>query len=228
MGSWLGVYDVTQSTCLIVVWPWVQQTPALGIPLLPPGKQAIRHGVPWCDPPLRATPATIDEMWLLILAQSTAGQWHTCLSRGCLIKLWFLFLGPEGSLLLTTCPVLTPGPCPAPEVVRNERYTFSPDWWALGCLLYEMIAGQSPFQQRKKKIKREEVERLVKEVAEEYTDRFSSQASSLCSQVQARVLAGGSWGTSPTQVPSPPLPFYSFLARTLLSAWGVVEVAPVR
>nr|BAE26914.1 unnamed protein product [Mus musculus] len=74
----------------------------------------------------------------------------------------------------------------APEVVRNERYTFSPDWWALGCLLYEMIAGQSPFQQRKKKIKREEVERLVKEVAEEYTDRFSSQARSLCSQLLSK------------------------------------------
>nr|XP_025045474.1 G protein-coupled receptor kinase 6 [Pelodiscus sinensis] len=71
----------------------------------------------------------------------------------------------------------------APEVVKNERYTFSPDWWALGCLVYEMIEGQSPFQQRKKKIKREEVERLVKEVQEEYSEKFSPGARSLCTMV---------------------------------------------
>ncbi|XP_072369019.1 G protein-coupled receptor kinase 6-like [Scyliorhinus torazame] len=68
----------------------------------------------------------------------------------------------------------------APEVVKNERYAFSPDWWGLGCLLYEMIEGQSPFQQRKKKIKREEVEIRVKEEQESYSDKFSMEVRSLC------------------------------------------------
>ena len=30
----------------------------------------------------------------------------------------------------------------APEVIRNERYSFSPDWWGLGCIIFEMIQGK--------------------------------------------------------------------------------------
>ncbi|KAM9729510.1 G protein-coupled receptor kinase 6 isoform 1-T4 [Menidia menidia] len=74
----------------------------------------------------------------------------------------------------------------APEVVQNERYTFSPDWWALGCLLFEMLEGQSPFQQRRKKIRREEVERLVREEQEEYSPKFSPQARDLCRMLLAK------------------------------------------
>ena len=30
----------------------------------------------------------------------------------------------------------------APEVISNRRYTFQPDWWGLGCVVYEMIHGE--------------------------------------------------------------------------------------
>ncbi|XP_038659837.1 G protein-coupled receptor kinase 6-like [Scyliorhinus canicula] len=71
----------------------------------------------------------------------------------------------------------------APEVINNERYSFSPDWWGLGCLLFEMIQGQSPFRKRKEKVKREEVDRRVKEDREEYSDKFTEEPRSICSML---------------------------------------------
>ncbi|XP_075050444.1 G protein-coupled receptor kinase 4 isoform X2 [Mixophyes fleayi] len=68
----------------------------------------------------------------------------------------------------------------APEVINNESYTFSPDWWGIGCLIYEMIQGQSPFRKRKEKVKRDEVDRRVKEDEEEYSSKFSEDAKSIC------------------------------------------------
>jgi G protein-coupled receptor kinase len=75
---------------------------------------------------------------------------------------------------------------PAPEVIDNERYTFSPDWFGYGCLLYEMIEGAAPFRARKEKVKREEVDRRVKEDAERYSSRFSEEAKLLCQLVRRR------------------------------------------
>ena len=71
----------------------------------------------------------------------------------------------------------------APEVIKSEYYSFSPDWWGLGCIVYEMIEGQSPFRQRKEKVKREEVDRRIKETKETYSNKFSALVRDFCSQV---------------------------------------------
>uniref|UniRef100_A0A8C7Z6P7 G protein-coupled receptor kinase n=1 Tax=Oryzias sinensis TaxID=183150 RepID=A0A8C7Z6P7_9TELE len=74
----------------------------------------------------------------------------------------------------------------APEVIQNESYTFCPDWWGLGCLVFEMIQGQSPFRKRKERVKREEVDRRVREDQEEYSDKFSEEAKDICRQLLAK------------------------------------------
>lgn len=68
----------------------------------------------------------------------------------------------------------------APEIIDNEKYTFSPDYFSLGCLVYEMIEGRAPFRARKEKVKREEVDRRVKEMDEPYSKKFSDEAKSIC------------------------------------------------
>jgi G protein-coupled receptor kinase len=69
----------------------------------------------------------------------------------------------------------------APELLKGEYYTFSPDLWGLGCLIYEMIEGQSPFRHRKEKIKREEIDKRVREQREVYSAKFSPAVRDLCS-----------------------------------------------
>ncbi|XP_078500040.1 G protein-coupled receptor kinase 5 isoform X1 [Lissotriton helveticus] len=74
----------------------------------------------------------------------------------------------------------------APEVLNNQKYTFSPDYWGLGCLIYEMIAGQCPFRGRKEKVKREEVDRRVLETDEVYSEKFSEEAESICKMLLSK------------------------------------------
>uniref|UniRef100_A0A673LDZ0 G protein-coupled receptor kinase n=1 Tax=Sinocyclocheilus rhinocerous TaxID=307959 RepID=A0A673LDZ0_9TELE len=74
----------------------------------------------------------------------------------------------------------------APEVINNERYSMSPDWWGLGCLIYEMTAGRSPFRARKERVKREEVEKRVQEEEEEYSDKFSEDTKGICRMLLAK------------------------------------------
>lgn len=84
--------------------------------------------------------------------------------------------------ILANCPFRFQGYM-APEVIDNEKYSFSPDWFSFGCLIFEMIEGQAPFRARKEKVKREEVDRRVKEEVEKYSSKFSEEAKSLCQQL---------------------------------------------
>lgn len=74
----------------------------------------------------------------------------------------------------------------APEIIDNEKYSFSPDWFSLGCLIYEMIEGRAPFRARKEKVKREEVDKRVKEAREDYSERFSPESQALCEGLLAK------------------------------------------
>lgn len=71
----------------------------------------------------------------------------------------------------------------APEVINNHRYTFSPDWWGLGCVVYEMINGECPFRKRKERVTREEVERRVRDDKEHYSHKFTEEGKLFCSQL---------------------------------------------
>ncbi|XP_038589759.1 G protein-coupled receptor kinase 5 isoform X1 [Micropterus salmoides] len=69
----------------------------------------------------------------------------------------------------------------APEVINHRPYGVSVDWWGLGCLIYEMTAGQPPFRTRGEHPKPMEMERRIQTEQEEYGDKFSTEVKDLCS-----------------------------------------------
>lgn len=53
----------------------------------------------------------------------------------------------------------------APEIILGHGYTKAVDWWALGCVFYEMMTGKHPFR---KKNRNEMYEAITKKPAKMY------------------------------------------------------------
>ncbi|KAG7277828.1 hypothetical protein CRUP_026129 [Coryphaenoides rupestris] len=68
----------------------------------------------------------------------------------------------------------------APEVIDNKYYGTSPDWWGLGCLIYEMTTGRPPFREREEHPKKAEIERRIRAGLTEYPKIFNSQTKDIC------------------------------------------------
>ncbi|CAL8318335.1 unnamed protein product [Lota lota] len=74
----------------------------------------------------------------------------------------------------------------APEVIDNKYYGMSPDWWGLGCLVYEMTTGRPPFRERGDNAKKEELERRIRAGQIEYPKSFNTQTKDLCCLLLSR------------------------------------------
>ena len=59
----------------------------------------------------------------------------------------------------------------APEVKKKEPYTYSPDFFSLGCVIFEMIEGKQLIKRKKE---------CLKEGNDIYSSKFSGEAVNLC------------------------------------------------
>ena len=66
-----------------------------------------------------------------------------------------------------------------PEILNNEPYTKSVDWWQLGVLIYEMIMGVPPFYHKKNEMTYKNI--LTQEVKREF--EMSENAFDLISKL---------------------------------------------
>ena len=71
----------------------------------------------------------------------------------------------------------------APEVIKNETYMFAIDWWGLGCVIYEMIAGRPPFREKKERVNKDTLDDRVLHKQQQYSAKFNAQASFICSHL---------------------------------------------
>lgn len=73
--------------------------------------------------------------------------------------------------------------CLAPEVISEQPYGVSADWWGLGCLIYEMTAAALPFRECNERLHKKELDKRVLETNEHYGVRFTTDTKDICQAV---------------------------------------------
>ncbi|XP_062034733.1 rhodopsin kinase GRK7 [Lepus europaeus] len=70
----------------------------------------------------------------------------------------------------------------APEILMEKvSYSYPVDWFAMGCSIYEMVAGRTPFKDYKEKISKEDLkQRTLKEEVAFQHDSFTEEAKDIC------------------------------------------------
>ncbi|XP_046508865.1 rhodopsin kinase GRK7 [Equus quagga] len=70
----------------------------------------------------------------------------------------------------------------APEILMEKvSYSYPVDWFAMGCSIYEMVAGRTPFKDYKEKVSKEDLkQRTLKEEVAFQHDNFTEEAKDIC------------------------------------------------
>ncbi|CAK9298809.1 unnamed protein product [Gordionus sp. m RMFG-2023] len=72
----------------------------------------------------------------------------------------------------------------APEILLDQEYSFPVDWWSMGCLVYEMIDGKSPFRGYKEKANKSEInKRSIRDLEIYFSHRFDPESKDICQKL---------------------------------------------
>ncbi|XP_058684535.1 rhodopsin kinase GRK1 [Poecile atricapillus] len=74
----------------------------------------------------------------------------------------------------------------APELLKNEDYDWSVDYFTLGVTVYEMLEAKGPFRRRGEKVENKEVTRRILNDPVTYSEKFSAAAREACEGLLAK------------------------------------------
>uniref|UniRef100_A0A8D0LC85 G protein-coupled receptor kinase n=1 Tax=Sphenodon punctatus TaxID=8508 RepID=A0A8D0LC85_SPHPU len=78
----------------------------------------------------------------------------------------------------------------APELLKNEEYDYSVDYFTLGVTVYEMIEAKGPFRSRGEKVENKEVTRRILNDPVNYSEKFSADGKAACEGLMVKDPAG--------------------------------------